>query len=137
MKIADIEIGHEYVYDSNWPSSRQRVKALEIVTIPGRSRYERSMRKVRCQVLNWDTGEHTSQTVDRTARNLEPYAEVMERIRAQEARKADHEDRRQRVMKALNMLGVPAGVATTHGGIVVVNLDANGIDALEHAALTD
>jgi hypothetical protein len=149
MKIADIETGAEYAYKVSWGSySRKRLRALEVATIvENEGRFsERKVRKVRCQVLDWDTGEDVQNgatldgyqraVIDVAARQLEPFQDVKDRLDAEAARDRQIKATKEMVVKAFDRLGVPADVYEGSGPWpVTVKLTQDAAEALARAAL--
>lgn len=146
MKIDEVKVGDEVVFHNRWAYGTDaprwhRLRVEEIVRVEstvayGRNTSIRSVRKVRTQLLDWETGEEIEGGGTYLAKDLRRFDEVKAEMDGREALEARRRALKERTEAALDRLGVAGRVlAHEYGRGVAIHLDEEGVDALVKAAL--
>lgn len=135
MKIDEVVVGEEYAFEAPWRYVRRRVRAAAIERVPnGPYKNARQVRKVRIEVLDWDTGEPTPDDPKNNkhveARRLEPFGVVRDRIEAMERRDREDRELTARILTALQHAGVKDAGVMTRPGRVAVYVSRDNVEEL-------
>lgn len=135
MKINDVKVGEEYAFEAQWRSERRRVRAVAIEGVKESHWSDRTVRKVKIEVLDWETGEPKPDDARHgrhvMARSLEPFELVRLRLEAAELRRAGEEATVRRVKSALVGAGLDdPRVSTSRLGQVEITLSKLNVEHL-------
>lgn len=134
MRISDVKVGDEYAFEAGWRFDRRRVRAIAVERVKESRWSDRTVRKVKVEVLDWDTGEPKPNDAKHgkhvTARSLEPFESVRQRLETAALRQADEEATVRRVTAALVAAGVDDPRVSTSFGQVEITLSKLNVEHL-------